>query len=65
MDDYSRISNTLIAIMNCKDSELEKSTMNMKYNDKEERLRVILWGSINFIKDMVDSIEIIVKQNDL
>ncbi|MEW8996168.1 helix-turn-helix domain-containing protein [Clostridium sp.] len=64
-DEYTRISNILIAMMNCKDSKMEKSTINMKYDDKENRLRVILWGSTRFIEDMLSSISLVVEQTNL
>jgi excisionase family DNA binding protein len=64
-DEYMRISNTLIALMNCKDPEMGKSTINMKYDEKIKRLRIMLWGKIRFIEDMLSSISVLVEQNDL
>lgn len=64
-EEYFRISNTLIAIMNCKDPKIGKSTINMKYDEKEKRLRVLLWGNINFIEEMLNSISMLVEQRDL
>ncbi|KRU27487.1 2-hydroxyacid dehydrogenase [Clostridium sporogenes] len=64
-DEYTRISNTLIAIMNCKDPKMGKATINMKYDEKENRLRVILWGRIKFIEEMLNLISVLVEQTDL
>jgi DNA binding domain, excisionase family len=64
-EEYFRISNTLIAIMNCKDPKMGKSTINMKYDEKENRLRVLLWGTISFIEEMLKSISMLVDQRDL
>lgn len=64
-EEYFRISNTLIALMNCKDSKMGKSTINMKYDDKAKRLRVLLWGNIGFIEAMLDSISMLVEQTNL
>lgn len=64
-EEYSRISNTLIAIMNCKDPKMGKSTINMKYDEKENRLRVLLWGNVSFIEEMLNSISMLVEQRDL
>ncbi len=64
-DEYTRISNTLIAIMNCKDPKMGKATINMKYDEKENRLRVILWGRMKFIEGMLNSISVLVEQTDL
>ncbi|MHC1682635.1 MAG: helix-turn-helix domain-containing protein [Clostridiaceae bacterium] len=59
-DDYIRISNTLIALANCKDPELGKSTIHMKYDEKEKRSKVILWGSVKFIENMLSTISMLV-----
>lgn len=61
-EEYFRISNTLIALMNCKDSKMEKSTINMKYDEKTSRLRVLLWGNITFIEEMLSVISMLAKQ---
>lgn len=60
-EEYFRVSNTLIAVMNCKDSKMGKSTINMKYNEKENRLKILLWGSVSFIEGMLDSISMLVE----
>lgn len=65
MEEYNRISNTLIAIMNCKDPEMGKSTISMKYDDKILRLRVMLWGRIKFIEEILSLISVLVEQKDL
>ncbi|WML32817.1 helix-turn-helix domain-containing protein [Clostridium sp. OS1-26] len=65
MDEYMRISNMLLAVMNCKDSEMKKSTINMKYNKEEKRLRIMLWGSLKFIENMLSTISILVETNNL
>ncbi|MBB6214288.1 excisionase family DNA binding protein [Anaerosolibacter carboniphilus] len=64
-DDYIRISNTLIAIANCKDPEIGKSTIQVKYDEKDKRLRVILWGSIKFIESMLSSISMLVEKTEI
>ena len=61
-DQYFRISNTLIAVMNCKDSKMSKSTINIKYDEKASRLKILLWGNIGFIEDMLSSISMLVEQ---
>ncbi|NRT80074.1 helix-turn-helix domain-containing protein [Clostridium beijerinckii] len=64
-EQYFRISNTLIAVMNCKDPKMGKSTINMKYDEKENRLRVLLWGNVSFIEEMLNSISILVEQTNM
>jgi excisionase family DNA binding protein len=58
-DEYIRISNTLVAIANCKDPEVGKSTVQVRYDEKDKRLRVILWGSVKFIESMLSSISML------
>lgn len=64
-EEYFRISNTLIAVMNCKDSKMGKSTINMKYDEKVRRLRVLLWGNISFIEEMLSTISMLLGRNNL
>jgi hypothetical protein len=64
-NEYFRISNTLIAVMNCKDPKMGKSTINMKYDEKENRLRVLLWGNLSFSEEMLNSISMLVEQSNL
>lgn len=64
-EEYFRISNTLIAVMNCKDSKMAKSTINMKYEEKVSRLRVLLWGNVSFIEEMLSAISMLVEQTNL
>lgn len=61
-DEYIRISNTIIAIANCKDQEMGKSTTHIKYDKKDKRLRVILWGSVKFTENMLNVITMITEQ---
>ncbi len=64
-DEYMRISNTLIAIMNSKDPRMANSTVNVKYYEQENRLRAMLWGGVRFIEDMMSSIALLVEQKSL
>jgi excisionase family DNA binding protein len=64
-EEYFRISNTLIALMNCKDPKMGKSTVNVKYDENVSRLRVLLWGNISFIEEMLSMISMLVEQTDL
>ncbi|MFL0251455.1 helix-turn-helix domain-containing protein [Clostridium neuense] len=60
-EQYMRISNTLIAIMNCKDAKMNNSTINMKYYEEENKLRVLLWGQIKFIEEMLSTVSMLVE----
>ena len=65
MDEYRRISNMLLAVLNSKDSKLNNSTINMKYYQKENNLKVMLWGDLEFTKEMLDFISILTQKNDI
>lgn len=62
-DDCRRISNTLLAVMNSKDSSMSKSTINMQYYKKDRNLKVMLWGDIEFTKDMLDFISTLTQED--
>lgn len=63
-DEYSRISNMLLAIMNCKDEKIYGSTINMKYSESENRLRVMLWANLELTKEILDVISILTKKEN-
>lgn len=63
-DEYIYISNTLIAIMNGKDEKMQHSTINMKYYERECRLKVLLWGGLQFIEEMLESISMLAERNE-
>jgi len=65
IDEYTRISNTLLAVMNCRDEVLRKATINMNYSKEEERLRIMLWGSLKFIEYMLSSISVLTENKSL
>lgn len=64
-ENYMRVSNTLIAITNCKDPDMGNATINVKYYEKEKKLRVILWGSVKFAEEMLNSIRLLTEPDKL
>lgn len=58
---YMRISNTLIASMNSKDPVFQDATLNVKYYESENRLKLLLWGSVKFIEEMLDMVTMLVE----
>lgn len=64
-DTYFRISNTLLAIMNCKDERLQGQIINIKYNENTNRLRIILWANIDMTKEFLDDIAMLVEVNEM
>jgi len=58
-DEYMRISNTLVAITNSRDSKIGKAAINAKYYTEDRKLKVVLWGSIDFTQEMLSSITLL------
>lgn len=61
---YSRISNMLLAIMNCKTDKEKGHTINMKYSKNINRLRVMLWANIDTTKEVLDVISILTEDKN-
>ncbi|HCL02422.1 MAG TPA: hydroxyacid dehydrogenase [Lachnoclostridium phytofermentans] len=59
-EQYMMISNTLIAVMNGKDPEMQNSTLNMKYHEKDNKLKILLWGELKFMEEMLSVISLLV-----
>lgn len=59
MEDGSRISNMLIAVMNNKDPKYGNSTMNVQFLEKENKIRIMLWGTLQFIEAMLSTISML------
>lgn len=62
-DEYRRISNMLLAVMNSNDIKMKESTINIKYYPKEDSVKIMLWGSVEFVKEMLDLVTILVEEN--
>ena len=43
IEEHRRISNTILALMNSKDSKMSNSTINIKYYKSYKNLKVMLW----------------------
>lgn len=65
MNEYMRISNMLIALMNSKDSKMSNSTINIKHYPKERNLKVMLWGDTEFTKEMLEIISILTQSDNV
>ncbi|WP_331476317.1 helix-turn-helix domain-containing protein [Terrisporobacter petrolearius] len=64
LDEYRRISNMLLAVMNSKDSKMSNSTINLKHYQKCENLKIMLWGDMDFTKEMLDFISTLTDDNN-
>lgn len=51
--------------MNSKNSKMNNSTINIKHYQKEKNLKRMLWGDIEFIKEMLDFISILTENNNM
>ena len=56
IDEHKRISNILLALMNSRDSKMSNSTINIKYYKNDKNLKIMLWGDIEFTKEMLEFI---------
>lgn len=65
IDEYRRLSNMLLAVMNSKDSKMKNSTINIKHYQTENNLKIMLYGDIEFTKEMLDFISTLTDSNNL
>lgn len=57
-EEASRISNSLIAMLNCKDPSWGKSRYDFIYNPETKKARFILYGSPRFLRDVLEAFEV-------
>lgn len=62
--DAIRIMNTLTASMNAKPSEFGQSSMQFQYLERDNTIRVTLWGKLRFIATMMDTIAMLTDPDD-
>ena len=62
-EDAIRIMNTLTAALNAKPPEYGQSSMQSQYIERENMVRVTLWGDIHFMAVMMDTIAALTEQN--
>ena len=63
-EDAIRILNTLTATLNAKPPEYEQSSMQSQYIERENMVRVTLWGNIRFMAVMMETIASLTEQNN-
>lgn len=59
-----RIMNTLTATLNAKPSEYGQSSMQSQYIERENTVRVTLYGGTRFMAIMMDTITMLTEPND-
>lgn len=62
-EDAIRIMNTLTASVNTKPSEYGKSSMQTQFIERENMVRITLWGGIRFMAIMMDTIAALTENN--
>lgn len=65
LNEYRKLSNMLLAVMNSKDNNLSNSTINIKYYPEAQNLKIMLWGGIEFIKEMLDFISTLIESSNI
>lgn len=61
--EYMRLSNTLIASMNSRDTKFQDSTLHVKYYESERQLKILLWGPVKFIESMMELVTMLLESN--
>lgn len=64
-DKYRRISNMLLAVMNSKDAKMSNSTINIKHYEKDKNMKIMLWGNMEFTKEMLDFISTLTENEEI
>ncbi len=63
-EDAIRIMNTVTATLNSKPPEYGQTSMQTQYIERENMVRITLWGGIRFMTVMMDTIDALTEQND-
>lgn len=64
-EEYFKISNTLLAIMNSKDERLYGSNISIKYRENLNVVRIMLWANLELTKEILDVISMITKKESV
>jgi len=59
-----RIMNTLTASLNAKPAELGQTSLQSQYIERENIVRVALWGDIRFMAIMIDTIAALTERDE-
>lgn len=62
-EDAIRIMNTLTASLNAKPSEYGQSSMQSQYIERENMVRITLWGGIRFMAIMMDTLAVLTENS--
>jgi excisionase family DNA binding protein len=56
-----RVSNTLVALMNTESKQDKRSRLDTVYFEEEQRIQVLIWGSLDFTQDLLKILEELLK----
>lgn len=59
---YMRISNLLLAVMNSKEPAFHDASINMKYYEGEQKMRIFLWGGLKFMEEMLSTVGLLAEE---
>ena len=59
---YMRISNLLLAVMNGRDGDFQEASINMKYYEGEQKMRIFLWGGLKFMEEMLNTVGLLTEE---
>lgn len=60
--EYQRLSSMLLAVLNTHDPDRGRSAVSMRYFEREQRLKVMIWGAPAFVNGMIDAVATLVQQ---
>nr|WP_314465030.1 helix-turn-helix domain-containing protein [uncultured Clostridium sp.] len=59
---YMRISNLLLAVMNSKEPAFHDASIHMKYYEGEQKMRIFLWGGLKFMEEMLSTVGLLAEE---
>lgn len=59
---YMRISNLLLAVMNGRDGDFQEASINMKYYEGEQKMKIFLWGGLKFMEEMLNTVGLLTEE---
>ncbi|MBI9012438.1 MAG: helix-turn-helix domain-containing protein [Clostridiales bacterium] len=63
-DEAQKISNLLLASTNHRDEKYGQVTLKNQYIKSENKLRIMIWGNLEFTQIMLESIQMLVEDRD-
>lgn len=63
-ENFERISNTLLAAMNSKGEVYANATIHIKYDEETKLFKIFLWGSIDFMKEMMSIVPLLMEEKN-